>query len=61
MKVGYAIAGVLAIGAIGYVIYTNNRPKYIIGSPGGPVISPTAGQDYLFQEILRRANAPRNT
>ena len=61
MKVGYAIAGVLAIGAIGYVVYTNTRPKYVFGARGGPVISPTAGQDYLFREILSRSNAPRNT
>ena len=61
MKVGYAIAGVLAIGAVGYVIYINSKPKYTFGAVGGPIISPNAGQDYLFREVLRRANAPRNT
>lgn len=61
MKVGYAIAGVLAIGAVGYVIYVNTRPTYRFGAVGGHTVSANSVQDYLFTEILNRSNAQRNT
>lgn len=60
MKVAYAAAGVLAVVAVGYIIYKKTEKKRYVGTRESPLPSNVA-QDYLFAEVLRRANAPRNT